>query len=201
MIIGLAKTNKYSILVINSNLSKLSEGSRILDAGAGEQQYRSYCSHLRYVSQDFNEYKGTGNKEGLQTGTWNISKTDIISDVNSIPEPDSSFDAILCTEVLEHIPEPISALNKFHRLLRTGAQLIITAPFCSLTHFAPYHYHSGFNKYFYEHHLSKIGFTITEITPNGDYSEYVAQELRRIVAYYGKASIYTKIIITLIHLD
>jgi len=170
----------------------------ILDAGAGEQQYRQYCSHLNYVSQDFNEYEGSGNNKGLQTGEWDVSKTDIISDIIKIPKPDASFDTILCTEVLEHIPDPISALSEFHRLLKPGGEVIISAPFNSLTHFAPYHYCTGFNKYFYEHHLSKLGFTITEITANGDWSEYFSQELRRLLTIYGKAPIYVKILVAFI---
>ncbi|MCJ7714627.1 methyltransferase domain-containing protein [Candidatus Bathyarchaeota archaeon] len=183
---------------IKTALSVLSEGGRILDVGAGEQRYRSYCSHLSYVSQDFCEYDGKGNKEGLQPGTWDTSRIDIISDITAIPEPDASFDAILCTEVFEHIPDPISALNEFHRLLRPGGELILSAPFCSLTHFAPYHYYSGFNRYFYEYYLPKIGFTITEITANGDWSKYLAQELRRLLTIYGKSPLYVRFCIGII---
>ena len=184
-------------LWVREALSELPEG-RILDAGAGEQQYRSFCSHLRYVSQDFCEYEGQGNDLGIQTGTWDTSRIDITSDITAIPEPDASFDAILCTEVFEHIPDPIAALNEFHRLLRTGGELILTSPFCSLTHFAPYHFNSGFNRYFYEHHLPLIGFTIIEVTPNGDYSEYVAQELRRLLTYYGAPPLYIKACIAIL---
>lgn len=183
---------------VKEALSNVAKGSRILDAGAGEQQYRQYCSHLNYVSQDFNEYEGSGNNEGIQTGKWDVSKTDIISDIINIPAEDASFDAILCTEVFEHIPDPIAALNEFHRLLKPGGELIVSAPFCSLTHFAPYHYYSGFNKYFYEHHLSKIGFTIVETTLNGDYSEYIAQEIRRLETIYGRAPLYARIGIALL---
>ena len=183
---------------VKEALSKLPNGYSIIDVGAGEMQYKQYCMHLNYVSQDFGEYEGEGNKEGLQTGTWDTSKIDIVSDILEIPEPDASFDAILCTEVLEHIPEPITALIELHRLLKPGGELILTAPFASLTHFAPYHYYSGFNKYFYEHHLSKIGFSIIEISANGDYSAYVAQELIRIMKYYGKAPLYLKLCIAMI---
>ena len=183
---------------VKDALLSVPKENRILDAGAGEQQFRQYCSHLNYVSQDFNEYEGKGNDEGIQTGEWDVSKTDIISDILKIPKPDASFDTILCTEVLEHIPDPISALSEFHRLLKSGGEVIITAPFNSLTHFAPYHYCTGFNKYFYEHHLSKLGFTITEITANGDWSEYFSQELRRLLTIYGKTPIYVKILVAFI---
>ncbi len=183
---------------VASALAKLPKGSRILDAGAGERQYKKYCEHLIYVSQDFCEYDGVGNKKGLQTGKWDIGGIDIVSDITSIPVPAASFDAILCTEVFEHIPDPIAALQEFYRILRPGGILILTAPFASLTHFAPYHYYTGFNKYFYETHLKKIGFDITEINTNGNYSEYVAQELRRLLTYYEKTPLLMKISILIL---
>ena len=185
-------------LWVKNVLLALPAGSRILDAGAGECQYKQYCTHLNYVSQDFNEYKGDGNGAGIQTGEWDTSSIDIISDIISIPELDQSFDAIFCTEVFEHIPDPLSAIKEFNRLLKPGGKLIITAPFNSLTHFAPYHYSSGFNKYFYEWHLSQNGFEIVEISLNGDYSEYVAQEVRRVQSIYGRSPLYVRICIALL---
>jgi SAM-dependent methyltransferase len=164
---------------VKATLQSLPGGLRILDAGAGEQQYKSYCSHLTYVAQDFGEYDGTGDGVGLQTGDWNNSNLDIVSDISSIPQPDSSFDVILCTEVFEHIPHPLDALKEFSRLLKPGGYLILTAPFCSFTHFAPYHFYTGYNTYFYEYHLPKNGFEITEITANGNFFEYVSQEVAR----------------------
>ena len=155
---------------------KIPDNQRILDVGAGEQPYRKYCSHLNYVSQDFGEYDGTGNGEGLQMGTWNQSNLDIISDICSIPEPNASFDVIMCTEVFEHIPDPLSALNEFSRLLRSGGLLILTAPLMSRTHFAPYHFCSGFSRYFWEKHLPENGFEIQELETNGNYFEWVGYE-------------------------
>lgn len=165
---------------LEETLKKIPAGARILDAGAGEGQYKKFCAHLDYVAQDFGQYDGQGDQVGLQTGSWNQSNLDIISDITVIPEPDASFDAIMCIEVLEHLPNPIQAIREFSRLLRSGGQLIITAPFCSLTHLAPYHFYSGFNQYFYKTHLPAHGFEIVELHANGNYFEYLAQEIRRI---------------------
>lgn len=165
---------------VQQALATIPTGSRILDAGAGQQRYRKYCQHLQYVSQDFSRYDGKGDSTGLQTGAWQQTGLDIISDITSIPAPDASFDAILCTEVLEHVPEPLKAIREFGRLLKPGGHLILTAPFGSLTHYAPYHFYSGFNSYFYKTHLPSFGFTILDITRNGNYFDYLAQELRRL---------------------
>lgn len=171
---------------IKKTLKKIPKGSRILDAGAGEQQFKKFCSHLEYVSQDFAKYNGKGDNRGLQTKIWNNSNLDIVSDITSIPVPDHSFDAIMCTEVFEHISDPVLAIQEFSRIIKKGGYLLLTAPFCSLTHFSPFHYYSGFNKYFYNKHLSNFGFKIVEIKNNGNYFEYLAQEIRRLPSMQTK---------------
>ncbi len=165
---------------IEKALGQIPAGSRILDAGAGELAFKKFCAHLDYVSQDFAQYDGSGDLKGLQRGAWDQTKLDLVCDITAIPEPDASFDAIICIEVFEHLPEPILAIKEFSRLLKPGGTLIITAPFCSLTHFAPYHYYSGFNRYFFEKHLVTHGFVIEELVQNGNYFEYIAQEVRRL---------------------
>lgn len=165
---------------IEQALKHIPAGARILDAGAGEQQFKRFCGHLQYVAQDFAQYDGRGDGVALQTGTWDQAELDIVGDIASIPEPDQSFDAIMCTEVFEHIPHPADALKEFARLLRPGGYLMITAPFCSLTHFAPFHFYTGFSRYFYEHYLPLYGFEIVDLQTNGNFFEYVAQETRRI---------------------
>ena len=161
-------------------LRELSAGQRILDAGAGELQYKRFCEHLEYVSQDFGQYNGKGDSRGLQRQIWDNTKLDIISDITNIPVSNESFDVIMCNEVLEHIPEPISAIKEFSRIIRKGGELILTAPVCSLTHFAPYFFYNGYSRYFYERILPKNGFEIVELTYNGNWFDYVAQELHRL---------------------
>jgi SAM-dependent methyltransferase len=161
----------------------LPAGSRILDAGAGELRNRQHCTHLQYISQDFCQYHGDSGaaiNEGIQCESWDTSSIDLVSDITAIPAQADSFDAILCSEVLEHVPEPSRALDEFARLLKSGGKLILTAPFASVVHLAPHHYCTGFSRYWYEHQLPARGFDIEELTPNGDWFAFMEQELTRL---------------------
>lgn len=168
---------------VEKKLASVPAGRSILDIGAGECQYKKFCPHLNYVSQDVAIYDGEGNQAGLQTGTWDFSQIDIRCDAVDIPE-DVKYDAILCTEVLEHVPDPVKVVEKIARLVKPGGDILLTAPFSSLTHFAPYHYATGFSSYFYNLHLDRLGCEILEITPNGGYFDFLDQELGRVTGVY-----------------
>lgn len=161
-------------------LASIPKGLRILDAGAGELRNKPLCAHLSYVSQDVCQYEGVGDQRGLQMGAWDTSRIDLVCDIVNIPEPDGAFDAILCSEVFEHLPDATEGLDEFARLLKPGGQLILTAPFASLVHFAPYHYASGFSRYWFEYHLPIRNFEIRQLVPNGDWFDYLRQELFRL---------------------
>ncbi|MEB3234631.1 MAG: methyltransferase domain-containing protein [Cyanobacteriota bacterium] len=161
-------------------LAALPPGSSLLDAGAGVQRYRPDAAHLQYTSQDFGEYKG-GDVFGDRTSPlWDASRCDLLCDITAIPRPDHSFDAVLCTEVFEHLPDPQLALKELARVLKPGGQLMLTAPFRALYHQEPYFFTSGFSRYWYEHHAHSCGLEIAAIEPNGSYLADVAQELVRI---------------------
>tara|TARA_B100002019_G_C21269097_1_gene601101 strand:+ start:1327 stop:2073 length:747 start_codon:yes stop_codon:yes gene_type:complete len=165
---------------LKERLNEIPSGLTLLDAGAGNGNKEKFCKHLNYISQDVAEYTGVENKEGLHTGEVDYSKLDIISDIIDIPLEDNSLDVILCVEVIEHVENPLLVFKEFSRLLKKNGKLILTAPFNSLTHYAPYHYSTGFSKYYYEKHLPVYGFQIIELESNGNYFEYFAQEMRRL---------------------
>nr|WP_274518156.1 class I SAM-dependent methyltransferase [Candidatus Symbiobacter mobilis] len=100
--------------------------------------------------------------------------------MTAMPESDASFDAILCSEVLEHVPEPTHALDEFARLLKPGGCLILTAPFASNVHMAPYHFCSGFSKYWYQHHREQRRFRIESLVAHGDWYALLRQEISRL---------------------
>lgn len=137
----------------------LPAGSTVLDAGAGASKYRPYFSHCRYKTQDFCQYEG----ELVQYR----EPVDYVCDITNIPEKAGSFDAILCTEVIEHVPDPIPVLAEFGRLVRSGGRLLLTAPLISALHMTPYHFFGGFTHYWYRHWLPRHGFRIESITPVG----------------------------------
>lgn len=171
---------------LERTLARIPAGLRILDAGAGRLRNKPLCAHLGYVSQDFcqiSNYEELGDSQcaglGQLDGTLS-AKIDHVCDIVAVPESNASFDAILCAEVLEHVPDPVKALEEFSRLLKPGGRLILTAPFASMVHLAPYHYCTGFSRYWYEHHLPRLGLQIKELTPNGDWFSYCYQELMRL---------------------
>lgn len=174
---------------IIQKIKEIPAGSRILDAGAGNMPYKKYCQHLSYVSQDFGEYDDSACDVGLQNSEWHSKRVNIISDIVDIPVKDNSFDIILCSEVLEHIKNPNKVLEEFARIIKKDGILLLTAPFCSITHMAPYYYTNGFSEYWYKDNLQEQGFKILEAKPYGNWFEYVAQELIRfpyVAQRYGK---------------
>ncbi len=159
---------------VAEKLEALAQGKKLLDAGCGEQRYRKHCEHLTYSGQDFGEYTGEG--KGLQEKSWRYGTLDYIGDVWNVKEKDGHFDAILCTEVFEHIPYPNEAVREFSRLLKDGGELILTAPYACLPHFQPYFFYSGFSREWYEFTLKENGLDIIEITANGDYFSFLFLE-------------------------
>src|SRR5207249_5992906 len=52
----------------------------------------------------------------------------VVGSVLELPFPGGSFDIVLCTEVIEHTPDPRAALREVTRLVRPGGTLVVTTP-------------------------------------------------------------------------
>lgn len=156
-------------------------GARVLDAGAGEGQYRPLFAHTRYESQDFAQYEGSGDAGAPET--WTYNKLDYVCDLTAIPVADGSFDVVICTEVMEHVPEPLAALRELGRVTAVGGRILLTAPLGSGMHQEPYHFYGGFSRHFWARALPELGFEIDEIVPLRGLLSHAAQELHRASRY------------------
>jgi SAM-dependent methyltransferase len=155
---------------VKAHAARLPPGSRVLDAGAGSSKYRPFFAHCQYETQDFCQYQGELVKY--------LKPIDHVCEITSVPLPDASLDALLCTEVIEHVPDPMAALKEFSRLVKPGGKLLLTAPLGTLLHMEPYHYYGGFTHLWYEFWLPKLGFAVDSITPQGGPARASASSLQ-----------------------
>lgn len=62
----------------------------------------------------------------------------ILADVTQTPLQAESVDCILCTEVLEHLPDPQACVDEIYRLLRDDGLAFASTPFFYPVHADPY---------------------------------------------------------------
>ena len=153
----------------------LAPRTRVLDVGAGSAPYRDLFAHCEYYTQDLAPLR----QDQLRHGAY--GRLDYVSDLAAIPVPDESFDAILCTEVLEHHPEPIRVVNEIARILKPGGKLILTAPLGSGIHQEPYHYYGGYTPWWYERFLPAAGFEQIVVEANEGSLRFFGQVALRFI--------------------
>jgi len=148
--------------------------SKVLDVGAGTGRYRSFFTHCDYYAHDLGQTP-------VLAGQY--IKLDYQSDINEIPVPDESFDVVLCTEVIEHVPEPIKAIEEMARVLKKGGRLLLTAPLASFLHQEPYHFYGGYTPHWYRKFLTGAGLEIESIQPNWGFFSWFGQESVRFSSF------------------
>jgi SAM-dependent methyltransferase len=105
---------------------------KVLDVGCGAQPYRDLLSsNATYFGIDTVDAKARFGYEMPDT---------IYYSGNTWPVTDQSCDAVVCTEVLEHVVDPSAFVGEMHRCLRPGGRLLLTVPFAARWHFVPYDY-------------------------------------------------------------
>lgn len=151
---------------VTETAASLSEGARVLDAGAGEGQYAGYFRRQRYTGVDL----GVGD-----TG-WNYAGLDAVADLSALPFADSTFDAALNIVTLEHLREPGLALGELARVLKPGGVLLVIAPHEWEVHQAPHDY------FRYTCHglrflLEQAGLEVRSLVPAGGYFRLLSRRL------------------------
>ena len=124
-----------SMETVNFDHLKLKAGDRLLDLGCGEGRHAitAYMREniesvgvdlslkdLQTTRERFNEFKDPDNQQKC----LNIS----VANGQTLPFADNTFDKIICSEVLEHIPDYRSVLKEINRVLKTGGTFVASVP-------------------------------------------------------------------------
>jgi SAM-dependent methyltransferase len=138
---------------VNEHAARLPAGSIVLDASAGERPYARFFARHRYESCDV-------------PGGFYRTAHDFLCTLEAIPRPDGHYDAVLLTQVLEHVPEPERVLREIHRVLKPGGQLMLSLPLNGPLHGEPWHFFQ------FTHHAigrmaSDCGFEVRECEKMG----------------------------------
>lgn len=57
-----------------------------------------------------------------------MDEVDVHADITKLPFSDEVFDAVICSHVLEHIPDDKKAMTEMHRILVSGGDAMIMVP-------------------------------------------------------------------------
>jgi len=160
--------------------TNIPNGSKVLDVSSGSKPYQKYFKHCNYTSHEFGE---NVNITDTFRGEQGEKQHDIYSPIDAIPMPDNEYDFVICTEVFEHIPEPIKAMGEIVRLCKQGGNILITAPFTSGIHQEPYHFYAGFSPFFYNYLKDKYCLDIIAFKSQGDIFLLQNQEIQRCLTH------------------
>ncbi len=154
---------------------ELEPGERVLDVGAGEQPYRELFGHVQYLTTDWANSVHPGAR-----------RVDFVAPADDLPIPPESFDAVLSTQVLEHVAEPADVLRELHRVLKPGGRIYLTLPLAWELHEEPFDFYR-YTRYGISHLLREQGFTAIDAQPRNDCFTTLAQLMRNTVGTMGRA--------------
>jgi SAM-dependent methyltransferase len=105
----------------------------LLDVGCGNSPFRHLLDAARTT------YQGVDIQTAADFGYRNPDT--VYYDGQTLPFADNSFAGILCTEVLEHVPDPAPFVREVHRVLKPGGLALVTIPWSARFHYQPHDYH------------------------------------------------------------
>ena len=154
-----------------------SDKGALLDVASGEGRFQTFAEELgwEYFSHDFQQFDSQAAAPGLRSASWSYRDNDFVCDILEIPTS-RKFDTILCTEVLEHVPDPVATIKKLTFLTKPGGSIIFSLPLISLMHQAPFWFSSGLSPFWFLHWAKELGLSVEELVVFGDYADFLAQE-------------------------
>lgn len=153
---------------LNTNL--ISFSGKLLDVGCGKMPYKNHILKNSSVLS----YHGIDIKDALEYDK--DIKPDFYWDGLKLPFKDNSYDCIISTEVLEHVPHTSSFLNEINRVLKSEGVFFFTTPFFWNLHEVP-HDQYRFTPFSLERLLVEANFKNIKIVASGSWHESLAQML------------------------
>jgi SAM-dependent methyltransferase len=148
-------------------------GGRLLDIGAGDSPYRELFTHLDYRTNDW------------ENSLFEEARVvDFPGPAHEIPVDDGQFDAVLSTQMLEHVPNPQEVIDESFRILKPGGHLHMTVPFIWCLHEIPFDY-LRYTPSILETMLTTAGFTQLDIRGFSDSFSTFAELLRTVPQMIG----------------
>ncbi|SDI94140.1 Methyltransferase domain-containing protein [Frankineae bacterium MT45] len=102
----------------------------VLDVGCGQSPYRFLLSKSKV------QYAGIDIADADDKFGYDNPDVTYFNGVD-IPFPDSTFNGIICTEVLEHVQTYQLLVDEIWRVMRPGAQGVFTIPWSARYHYIP----------------------------------------------------------------
>ncbi len=155
--------------------AQMAPGTSVLDLGAGDAPYRELFKHTRYLTTDW-----------VQSDHPGARVADVVAPADALPVEDDSFALVLCTQVLEHVPEPSAVLAECFRVLEPGGRLALTVPLLWELHELPHDYYR-YTEPGLRYLLGKAGFVDATVTPRSDSFSAIAQLLTNLGWTLGDA--------------
>lgn len=143
-------TRKWLAHELAQFAASLPLGSRVLDAGSGDQRYKQLFAGHIYESADFERVDKP------------YAKSTYVCDLASIPAADATYDAIVFTQVMEHLSEAALVLRELHRIAKDGCHVFYSAPLCAEEHEIPYDFYR-YTQFGIRHLFTQAGFQVEEI--------------------------------------
>lgn len=124
------------MITVDFKRLRISPGFRILDVGCGSGRHTCAASRLDRVVAigadiSYKDVAAAREKlafqEGLgenRAGAWGT----LVADIAHLPFRDRAFDLVICSEVLEHIPDEKGAVRELARVLKPGKDLVVSVP-------------------------------------------------------------------------
>lgn len=130
----LLKNNKR-VFSIFRELALEERKTKILDVGCGFKPWLAMFkdSQIEYIGVDSDEEK---------------TSADFVASADNLPFSDNSFDALIYSEVLEHVVNLGMALKEMRRVAKDGALIFISSPFMFPEHGIPFDF-QRLTQYFY----------------------------------------------------